>query len=98
MQLVPAKDFTRWELPSVRLEPNTVLRETLIRLESFDLEQFEAAKITLSRHDTPGGRSAPPAHQGLESGAAGNRHADRVRGLPDRPEARLYGNAAVMRG
>lgn len=47
MLLVPAREFTVWDVQSAPVEPGVYLREAIARLEYFDLVGSEAAKLLL---------------------------------------------------
>lgn len=47
MKLIPAEQFTRWQLPSSPRPPSDFFLEDLRRLEAFDLKSSEQAKTLL---------------------------------------------------
>ena len=47
MRLIPAEEFIRWKLNAPPRPPSDYFRENLRRLESFDLENSELAKMVL---------------------------------------------------
>ncbi len=47
MQLIQAEQFLRWQLPTTARPPSDFLKESLRRLEAFDLEYSEQAKTLL---------------------------------------------------
>lgn len=47
MRLIPAEDFTRWQLQAPPRPPSEVLLSVLHRLESFDLQTTEEGKALL---------------------------------------------------
>jgi hypothetical protein len=47
MQLIPADRLTRWELPIQARPLSDTVRDYLVRLRAFDLENTEAAKLML---------------------------------------------------
>ena len=47
MKLIPAEQFTRWQLPASPRPPSDFFKEDLRRLEAFDLKSSEQAKTLL---------------------------------------------------
>jgi hypothetical protein len=47
MLLVPAREFTPWDVQSPPVEPSVYLREAVARFDYFDLVGSEAAKLLL---------------------------------------------------
>ncbi len=47
MLIVPAREFTTWDVTSAPVEPGVYLREAIVRLDYFDLVGSEAAKLLL---------------------------------------------------
>ena len=98
LQLVPAINFTDWDLDAPPLEPSPVLTSMFSRLDSFDLVHSEAGEITLidtifleivPRHPTLKVWKSEPLETDILTG---------FRGLPDRPEASLHGDPSALRG
>jgi hypothetical protein len=47
MKLIPAEQFTRWQIPAPPRPPSDILQANLQRLEAFDLKSSEQAKTLL---------------------------------------------------